>query len=58
MKRVRMLSQDNWLKKWLETAQVFYGEAVSTIRNHLKVFNYFISRSTRVMEGINTHQIK
>ncbi len=44
------------LKKWLETAQVFYGEAVSTIRNHFEgICNYFISRSTSgVMEGINT----
>lgn len=44
------------LKKWLETAQVFYGEAVTTIRNHFEgICNYFISRSTTgVMEGINT----
>jgi len=39
-------SQTNQIKKWLETAQVFYGEAVSTIRNHFEgICNYFISRS-------------
>lgn len=44
------------LKKWLETARVIYGEAVSTIHNHFEgICNYFISRSTSgVMEGINT----
>lgn len=44
------------LKKWLSTAQLFYGNAVSMIRNHFQgICNYFISRSTSgVMEGINT----
>jgi len=49
----------NQKKKWLETAQVFYGEAVSTIRNHFEgICNYFISRSTSgVMEGLILYQI-
>jgi transposase len=43
------------LQKWLGQAQVFYGKAAQTIREHLEeICNYFISRTTSgVMEGIN-----
>ena len=42
-------------KKWLRTAQVFYGDVCQTIQEHLEgICNYFISRTTSgVMEGIN-----
>lgn len=40
---------------WLKSAQLFFVEATSTIRNHLDgICNYFLSRTTSgVMEGIN-----
>ena len=43
------------LQKWLGQAQVFYGKAAQTIREHLEgICNYFISKTTSgVMEGIN-----
>ncbi len=43
------------MEKWLVQAQVFYRQAVETIRHHLqRICNYFISRTTSgVMEGIN-----
>jgi len=45
----------NRLEDWLRSAQLFYADAVSTIRNHLDgICNYFLSRtSSGVMEGIN-----
>lgn len=45
----------NRFKHWLQSAQLFYTDAASTIRNHLDgICNYFLSRtSSGVMEGIN-----
>ena len=43
------------LRKWLKTAEVFYGEICDTIRQHFEgICNYFINRTTNaVMEGLN-----
>lgn len=45
----------NRFEHWLKSAQLFYTDAASTIRNHLDgICNYFLSRtSSGVMEGIN-----
>lgn len=43
------------LKKWLQTAQVFYGQVCDTIRQHFEgICHDFINRTTNaVMEGLN-----
>ena len=42
------------MKKWLQFAQVFYKDSSQTIRDHFEgICNYFISRTSGVMEGIN-----
>lgn len=43
------------LRKWLRTAEVFYGDICNTIRQHLEgICNYFVNRTTNaVMEGLN-----
>lgn len=43
------------LRKWLKTAEFFYGEICDTIRRHFEgICNYFINRTTNaVMEGLN-----
>ena len=45
----------NRFKKWLRLAQIIYGKAAETIRNHLDgICNYFMNRTTSgVMEGVN-----
>lgn len=44
------------MKKWLQTARIFFSDAAQTIQNHLEgICNYFISRATSgFIEGINT----
>jgi transposase len=43
------------LKKWLHTAQVFYGQVCDTIRKYFEgICHYFINRTTNgAMEGLN-----